>query len=183
MHRLEHNVDNQWLPYSHPPIFQVAAIGQGQRIVAAVPGSDPEVVTRLVRCLSEPFILLYILHTPRGGEGEAGRYQSPELTRQEFEAFINEFTPLLSRDSRFDLWVYAPEENATVVWDRHDLLYAYGPLDAYTRELRALGFSHGQPEMPVPHAHNYHAKLDDLSRQLINRFEWRHSPLRPEDEQ
>jgi hypothetical protein len=28
-----------------------------------------------------------------------------------------------------NLWIHSPEAGATVVWDRHDLLYAYGPLE------------------------------------------------------
>ncbi|MGC5703358.1 hypothetical protein J4P02_24475 [Pseudomonas sp. NFXW11] len=175
-------VAEQWVEHSYPPVFQIADFNDGQRVVAGVPGSDPEVLLGLARCLSEPLLVLFVLHTSRENLA-VGRYLSPELSFAELKDFIEEFQPLLSGDSRFDIWVYSPEDQATVVWDRHNLIYAYGPLDAYARALRALGFSHGEAQLPVPHMHYYHPQLDELCRQLVGRFQWRHSPLRPEDEQ
>ncbi|WP_111264986.1 hypothetical protein [Marilutibacter maris] len=183
MYRLGHSVEGQWVAHSHPPVFRMpAADARSQGIVAGVPGSDPEVFLRLSRCLEEPLFLLYVLHTCRG-EAETGRYQSPELSFRDLEAFVDEFRPLLCADGRFDLWAYSPEQKATVVWDRHNLLYAYGPLDRYATELRSLGFGQGIPEVPAPHTHHYRSELDALAGKLIDRFDWVYSPLRPEDEQ
>lgn len=183
MYRLGHMVEEQWVEHSHPPVFHVPARGsKSQRLVAGVPGSDPEVFLRLTRCLEEPILLLYILHTCRG-EAELGRYQSPELTFREIESFIGDFRPLLATDGRFDLWAYSPEQRATVVWDRHNLLHAYGPLECFAAKLRSLGFGSGEPKVPAPHTHHYRPELDALAKQLIRRFHWLHSPLRPEDEQ
>ena len=150
--------------------------------MAGVPGSDPEIFLRLTRCLEEPLFLLYVLHTCRG-EAELGRYQSPELSFREVEGFVWEFKPFLSADGRFDLWAYSPGQGATVVWDRHNLLHAYGPLECFSAELGSMGFSPGEPEVPAPHTHHYRPQLDTLAKQLIERFSWLHSPLRPEDEQ
>ena len=118
-----------------------------QRISAGVPGSDPEVFLRLARCLEEPLLLLHILHTTRG-EAEPARFQSPELSFQEIEAFISAFRPFLANDSRFDLWVHSPSQQATLAWDRHDMLYAYGPLDDYegrSGSLVSVRVSHRSP--------------------------------------
>lgn len=182
MYRLGHMIDNQWVEHSYPPVFVVAPVGEGQRVVAGVPGSDPQVLLSLLGCLAEPLVLLFVLHTPRD-ESQAGRYWSPQLSREDVQDFIYDFKPLLCGDSRFDLWVHAPEQQATVVWDRHNLIYGYGPLEDYATALRALGFGHGEPQLPVPHTHHYHPQLDDLCRQLLTHFDWQHSPLRPEDEQ
>jgi hypothetical protein len=176
-------VEDQWVEHSYPPVFRMPAAGaKSQKIVAAVPASDPQIFLRLASCLKEPLFLLYVLHTCRG-EAELGRYQSPKLSFQDVAGFINEFKQFLSADSRFDLWVYSPEQEATVVWDRHNLIHAYGPLDRYASELNALGFTPGDPAMPGPHTHHYRPELDALAKQLIARFSWAYSPLRPEDEQ
>lgn len=176
-------IDEQWAEHSHQPVFRMPVPGaKSQRIVAGVPGSNPEVFLRLARCLEEPLFLLYILHTCRG-DGELGRYQSPELSFREVESFVEEFRPFLSADGRFDLWAYSSEQRATVAWDRHNLIHAYGPLESYAAELGRLGFEPGDPKIPAPHTHHYRIELDTLATQLIGRFHWLHSPLRPEDEQ
>lgn len=88
--------------------------------------------------------MLYVLHTPRG-EASAGRYQSPAMSRREFTSLVERFEAFLCSDSRFDLWVHSPSEHATVVLDRHNQLFAYGPLDRFTDVL--LGFGYEQGEM------------------------------------
>ncbi|MCU7646180.1 hypothetical protein [Pseudomonas piscis] len=182
MHRFAHMIDDQWVEHSYPPVFEIAPFNGGERVVAGVPGSDPQVLLSLARCLTQPLLLLFVLHTSRE-DVPVGRYMSPMLSLAEVADFIDEFKPLLCGDSRFDFWVHSPEDQATVVWDRHNLIYAYGPLESYASALYGLGFGHGEAQMPVPHMHYYHPQLDELCRQLIARFDWRHSPLQPEDEQ
>lgn len=182
MYRLGHSVDGQWVEHSHAATFQLPEPGDRQRIVLGLPASDVNAIVRLARVLSEPLVLLYVLHTPRG-EAQAGRYQSPDLSIQDVEAFLAEFKMFLAGDGRFDLWFYSPEERATIVWDRHNLVYAYGPLQRYEQVLRELGFTPGKPHTPVPHAHHYRSELDESASRVMGYFDWQYSPLRPEDEQ
>lgn len=177
MFRLGHLVEGEWTAHSHPAVFNADG-----RVHAGVPGGDPVVFERLVACLPPPYHLLYVLHTPRT-EAEPGRYQSPELSFDELKAFLERFAPYLSGDGRFELWAYSPTDGGMVVWDRHNQLFGYGPVEAFAAALRALGFTSGQPEIPVPHTHYYRVELDDLAREVIAAFDWSVSPLRPEDEQ
>nr|BFD42352.1 hypothetical protein FFPRI1PSEUD_38510 [Pseudomonas sp. FFPRI_1] len=94
-----------------------------------------------------------VLHTGRGG-GQQGRYQSPALSLQGVTGFIHEFNTYLSSAGRFDRWQHSPGQQATVLWDRHNLLNAHGPPEDYAPTLRALGFSHGEPQLPVPDTHH-----------------------------
>jgi hypothetical protein len=177
MYRLGHLVDNEWQRYSHPPVFT-----RGERIVAGVPNSDPVVFLAALACLAPPYQLLYILHTPRG-EGAEGRYQSPPLALSDVEKFLAKFSPFLSADGRYDLWGHSTSDGGTVVWDRHDKLFAYGPLDRIASALIALGFTEGSPPVPAPHEHHYRPECDALANELLSAFDWTFSPLRSEDEQ
>jgi len=168
--------------HSHPPIYKVCEGTARRKILATAPGSDPLIFERMARCLAPPLHLLYVLHTPRG-EGQPGRYQSPEMSHEEFLGFLGRFDRFLRADARFDLWVYSPEDQATVVWDRHNLVYGYGQEDCMVEALRALGFEAGQPTIPSPHVHNYHQSLDGDARDLLAHVAWAHTPLKPEDEQ
>jgi len=183
MYKLGHLVSGLWVEHAHPAVFRLPATDEeSPRVVAGVPQGDPEVFARLTACLEPPYHLLYVLHTPRG-EGAAGRYQSPPLGHAELRAFMAEFGAFLARDARFDLWAHSPAENATVVWDRHNQLFGYGPLDRFAAELRALGFVPGEPEVAAPHEHHYHAGFDAQAAALLRAFDWSFSPLRAEDEQ
>lgn len=137
---------------------------------------------RLAVPLSPPFFLLYVLHTSRCGN-ELGRYQSPEIQFSEVDAFMTEFCEFLTDDGRHDLWLRSMGSEATLVWDRHDLIYAYGPLEEFRTVLNE-GLQEaevGSP--PIPHVHLYHAAYDDSERKILTYFQWSRSPLLEDDEQ
>jgi len=183
MSKLSHMVGGQWTTFSHPPIFDLETTATGTaRIVAGIPGGDSLVVQSLAEGLTPPFFALYILHTPRG-EGLPGRYQSPEMTLDELRDFLASYSAFLGSDARFDLWIYSIPEQATLVWDRHNLLYAYGPLDRFGTCLTRLGFAGQQPAIPAPHAHHYREEFDAEAARLLRAMPWHMTPLRPEDEQ
>lgn len=183
MFKLGWCVDGEWREHAHPPTYSIEQEhGASRRLLATAPGSDPSVLLTLADRLTPPLILLYVLHTPRG-EGEPGRYQGRDMSRAEVHEFVRRFRTLLTTDGRFDLWVHSPWEEATLVWDRHNLIHGYGPVKDLASALRGLGFRPGRPSVPVPHAHNYHAACDGEARALLASQNWLHSPLEPSDEQ
>lgn len=183
MNKLDWQSEGDWHPHSHAAIFTVETTGAGTvRLYAGVPDGDSSVFSKLIECLAPPCYLLYILHTPRG-EGAPGRYQSPPLELDEVQSFISRFTRFFSSDARFDLWVHAPASRGTLVWDRHNLIYGYGPMECYSDALESIGFCEGVPSVPSPHAHNYRKEFDEDAKALLDIFPWQFSELRPEDEQ
>jgi hypothetical protein len=178
MHKLSYLVGSEWIEHSFAPVFAL----EEERITGGVPGGDASVFETLVMCLSEPIFVLYILHTPRG-EANPGRYQSPELSMNDFRAFIGKYREFLSSDARFDIWAHSPHDHATVVWDRHNKFFAYGPLPHFVSQLRAKGFDEGTIKPLGAHQHHYRAEQDSLAMSLISEYQWSYSPLRPEDEQ
>ena len=171
------------VPLERAPEFRrESSAGRAGRIVATVPGGDIEPVEALVKSLSEPFYVLYVLHTSRG-EAPVGRYQSQDIGTEEALGFLRRFRTFLQQDGRFDLWIHAVRDKATVVWDRHNLLYCYGDLDAMERVLKGLGFGIGNPSIDFPHAHHYREEHDDSARALMSHFQWHFSELRPQDVQ
>jgi hypothetical protein len=177
MYRLSHQRHGEWTVHSYPPVFDVS-----DRLVAGVPGGDPLVFQTLVERLTPPLQLLYVLHTPRG-EADPGRYQSPPISLEQFQEFVETFASFLKGDGRFDLWAHSRTDDATVVWDRHNRVFAYGPLEQYTAALTALGFSRGIPFVPTPHAHHYRDEFDDAAKRLLQTYVWSQLPLQPEDVQ
>ena len=148
MHKLLHEIDGKFQEHSFPARFIETVAGTVPRVHAGLPAGGLEPFEALVSQMEAPLLLLYVLHTPRG-EAAAGRYQSEEISYGEFTSLVRRFTAFLCSDSRFDLWVYSPSERATVVLDRHNQLFAYGPLDRCSRTLRGLGYEEG--EIAVAH--------------------------------
>lgn len=139
-------------------------------------------VRTLASTLSGPFQLLYVLHTTRTG-AELGRYESPELTFAGVEKFLNEFGRFFREDSRHDLWVRSHDDDATIVLDRHNLIYAYGPLDEFEATLQSLGAREGEPAILGAHVHHYNSEWDEEERRVLRTLEWDIKPLRPSDVQ
>ena len=181
-HKLDRWDGSDWVEHSHAPVFERSAPGTTPRLVVGVPAGDPLVFERLVMHCAPPYQLLYVLHTPRG-EGAAGRYTSPEIDRPGFRSFMDTFGEFIQRDARCDVWAHSASDRATIVWDRHQLIHAYGPLEQHETVLRTLGFQPGSPSIPSPHAHHYHAGSDAVAAQVLQAFDWSFSPLQPEDEQ
>ncbi len=181
--KLSRIVDNDETPFVHARTYRAPLQSDATPRIAAGAANDGTSIFRsLVGCLRPPYLLLYVLHTPRG-ETTTGRYQSPPISAEELDALLQRFEDFFRADARFDLWAHSPEDEATVIWDRHDLLYAYGPHDRYIDALEAQRYVPGNPAVPFPHAHHYRAAFDADAQALIAAFDWRHSPLRPEDQQ
>jgi hypothetical protein len=178
MYKLSHFLGNDWVEHSFAPVFSI----DNKRIIGGVPSGDSSIFEQLISCMSEPIALLYVLHTPRG-EAAAGRYQSPELNRRDVVSFIEKYKGFLAGDSRFDIWAHSREDLATVVWDRHNKFFAYGPVEKFAAQLRAMGFQERFMEPLGEHLHHYRSEFDSLAAALIREYEWIYSPLHVEDEQ
>jgi hypothetical protein len=183
MNKLSHMLNGEWTEHSHPPTYMREELTTGvTRLKAGLPLGEIEVLRKLLLHMEQPIYILYILHTPRG-EGDPGRYQSSELSVEAVEHFLVRFSNYLQKDARFDLWFHSPSSSATVVWDRHNILFAYGLLEEFEAEIQKHGFSQGEPLVPVPHTHHYREACDADATALLSHFDWHKSGLREEDEQ
>lgn len=180
------DVDGVEFPAPSSAVFEWQQMANGKpRLLIATTFGAPNIFQELVRCLATPVLLLYILHTPRG-EGVAGRYQSPLLNVEQVEDFLVTFKSYLAGDARHDIWVHSPSDARTLIWDRHDLIYAEGePLEDMTAVLEAKAYQSGRvPRSDTgAHIHYYRDVFDEDAAAVLAHFDWTRSNLRPEDEQ
>jgi hypothetical protein len=160
---------------------QITASG-ALRLHAVWSSTRPGLFRELATGFAEPIGLLYILHTPRG-EGEPGRYRSPDITRHELDRFLTRFADFLSADARCDFWVRSHSTGDLIVWDRHNDLYAYGDLDQFARTLDAAGFRESSIAQLGPHEHHYRSEFDAAARDVLAALAWSRTPLHPDDAQ
>lgn len=169
---------------SPPAVFERQAMSdRNPRIAACVADGHSSLFRLLTVALSGPFYVLYVLHTPRG-EAEPGRYQSTELSRDDLEAFLMKYELYISDDARHDLWVYSPSSGQTLVWDRHNTLFAEGePLEPIAEVLVSQGYREGSLPALGDHYHHYRPEYDADAAGLLDEFDWYRTPLRKEDVQ
>jgi hypothetical protein len=154
-----------------------------ERLKIAASTNAIEVLRQLSWCLPTPYFSLYVLIVGRGGE-QQGRYQSPPLdTATELTSFLQTFDRLFTSDGRHNLWIGSASNSGMLVYDRHDVIYAYGPLAEYQEVLETLNYRNQSFSFPVPHIHHYHEENDGEVQQLLNFWDWQWFPLAASDEE
>lgn len=153
------------------------------RLVIAPASGQVGVLLDLMQQLPEPFGLLYVLVVSRCDHA-LGRYQSPHPTnRKETVQFLETYHDYLEGDGRHHIWVMSLPANSTLVYDRHNVIYAYGPLADFQTKLETRGMIQSDVRFPDPHCHLYNQEFDEAESRLIKHWDWKYFPLQPSDEQ
>lgn len=171
-------------PYHYVPSYFRETLNDGsERLVLAGPTtSHSQLLIDLAATFPDTSKILYVLVVPRNGTAEPGRYESPDFLQvEEVARFIDDFSEFFESDGRHHLWIACPD-HATLVFDRHNVIYAYGDLEAFEAVADAHGMRRREFSIPIPHWHKYHAEYDAIERRLLKRWDWVYSPLRPQDE-
>jgi hypothetical protein len=162
-------VDGQPAPFRYGDIWERQQTSDSERLAIAPSRGHVDLLIELSRCLGEPFGILYVLLV------------SWPVERREMEGFVLGFRDYFESDGRHHLWLHSVPDGATLIYDQHDVLYAYGPLDLYEQVLRDRGLREGAVEIPVPHQHAYHRKYDVEEDNVMGLWEWRAFPLAESD--
>ncbi len=71
-----------------------------------------------------------------------------------------------------------------IVLDRHNVIFAYGPIELFEQTLVQNGATSGEGprQLGVP-AHHYHSEWDPAEREVLARYDWMVYELQPSDVQ
>jgi hypothetical protein len=167
--------------FEYPNIWAREKTSGPDRLAVAPRSGYAQLLWKLCGCMEPPFLLLYDLAIPRGG-GEPGRYQSNySFSLSQLQQFLSDYFEFLEKDARHNLWLRSDE--GMLVYDRHNVIYAYGPLERFVAVLESAGLTESnEVRFPSPHAHHYHADFDSDENRILHNEDWTISPLRPGDE-
>jgi hypothetical protein len=171
----------EFLRHEYPNTFVRQQTRDPERLCIGAAGRHVEIIRMMARELIGPFAILIVLHTPRAGE--MGRFESPSLSFDDVDEFLQEFGDFFESDGRSDLWIASHDDRGLIVYDRHNLIFGYGPVVDLAEILMNEGLQPGDVVVPVPHEHHYHAANDHYEERLRQYFPWRQTPLLPVDEQ
>lgn len=170
-------------PHDYGQVYMWENYPAYSRLKIGAATNATELLLHLSDCLSPPFFCLYVLVIGHS-ESQAGRYQSPLLTdRADLVGFLLEYKHLFESDGRHHLWVSAPEANATLIYDKHNVIYAYGLLEEFAACLQKLGYTETDFDFPYPHAHNYLPASYGKVEELLHYWEWQQFPLQEIDKE
>jgi len=172
------------VPHDYGNVYLEEPSGASTRLVIGPSAGHVELMTELAAELrGEPWFVLYVLLVPRLGNREPGRYQSePFGTHVELAAFLSAFRGFFEDDGRHHVWVGSAANDGVLVYDQHNVIFAYGPIERFRAILDARGFRERSFWFPAPHVHSYSPENDAEEERLMAEAEWTYSPLRPGDE-
>jgi hypothetical protein len=175
-------IPNEHRSYEYPDTFAVEKTSGPERLVIAPSANHVSILIDLLQVMSEAFGILYVLVVPRG-ENEPGRYQtSNPVSREQAEEFLKRFREFFENDGRHDIWVASMSSPDQLVYDRHNVIYAYGSLPEFEKVLSGRGLTNVESvRFPSPHTHNYHAAFDQDEQDVLRHWDWRRSPLHESD--
>jgi hypothetical protein len=175
--------ENSWIERDCPAVFAREKLGTAtERLIVNLPRLATNTFRKMTELMKEPFMVLYVLHTPRIDK-EPGRYQSEEITTEQLHDFLSRFEPFLCCDARHDVWVRSVSTGDFIVWDRHNDIFIYGDLDKFVKVLVDIGFKEQRVSTLAEHRHFYREEFDADALALLMTFDWHRTPLRAEDEQ
>jgi len=170
--------------FSYPGVWAEEKTIGPSRLVIAPKSDHVELLLQLIAVMPEPFLLLYVLVVPRGGS-EAGRYECPEPQSQLATAeFLEDFRNYLELDGRHHLWIRSNVNGSMLVYDRHNVVYAYGGLEGIEEVLLSAGLQKtNSVRFPAPHVHQYNEHFDRDEHRLLLQWPWVHTQLREQDDE
>ena len=170
------------IPWNYPNVFAREPNVDSERLQIAPARGHVELLLDLASRWGGEYWLLYVLTVSRR-QNELGRYQSPSpITFDQLQEFCWEYADYLEGDGRHHFWVASANGSGQLVYDRHNLIFAYGDLDDYERVLLRRGLTHGEVQIPAPHAHHYNETFDDAETKMVNHWNWSLSPLQTIDD-
>jgi hypothetical protein len=134
-------------------VFEVAKEVNHLKIGASQ--NEIDLLLKVAETLNPPFYIVYVLVVSRIGN-KLGRYQSLLLeSRDELKSFLKEFQEYFETDGRHHVWICTIDNSGRFIYDQHNVIFAYGPLDNYISNLMKNGYKEKKFSFPAPHAHAY----------------------------
>jgi hypothetical protein len=171
------------LPYQYANVWARERTTDPDRLVIAPSSRHVDLLLELAAVMNEPFGLLYVLQLPRSDAYPAGRYQNPEpISREELGVFLGRFGNFLENDGRHHFWIMAIDKSGLLVYDRHNVTFAYGPLEEFETVLLRNNLRRvDEVSFPDPHVHHYNADFDKEALDLMSYWSRLEYPLQDSD--
>lgn len=174
----EHNDIN----FDYGNIYKIEQTTSNKRLQIGPTGNQIDLILQLADNLNPPYFILYVLVVKRLSN-EYGRYESPTIdTKEELRDFLIEYKEYLETDGRHHIWIGTYDNSGLLIYDQHNVIFAYGQLDNFINTLKLKGYKEKEFAFPFPHIHNFHEGNDIFEERILTHWDWDISPLGENDE-
>lgn len=147
------------------------------RLVIGPSGGHIDLLLALAKALPPPYVLLWVLKLPCT-DRTPGRYESPAFeSYDELATLLRRYRDYFEHDGCHHLWVFSPYAGTQLIYDNHEVIYAYGEPHPLIEVLSDAGFTQGSVEIPSPHFHGYNPANADTEDAFFSECDWKHFPL------
>lgn len=80
------------------------------------------------------------------------------------------------------MWITSATTNQQLIYDRHNVIYIYDHEEAIRGYFEGTSFKEADVRFPAPHIHYYREENDDDESDIIEYWDWIHTPLKETDE-
>lgn len=176
------NASGEEVAFSYGDCFFREPLSTGSRLTTGPAASHVDTLVALAATWpKQQYYVLYVLLISHSG-AQCGRYQSPLIESfVDLQVFLGTYERFFESDGRHHVWVASAHNEGTLVYDQHNVIFAYGDLRQYEAVLRARGFSEREFWFPYPHCHGFPATHVGDEEELLAHFPWQFSPLQPGD--
>lgn len=178
-----HLINNQSSRYYYNNTFAHDVYPSWSRLTIGPKDNQIPLMLEIAKSWGGPYGILYVLSTPRLGYN-AARYQSPEpCSYDDLELFAYTFQEFFEGDGRHHIWFMDVNSNKQIIYDNHNILYAYGDDDSIIKLLKENNFTRGEVSIPAPHEHLFNQENDTYEDEIMGYFEWIEFPLQEEHDE
>ncbi len=173
----------EWVDHDYGNVFFRQPTSSEDRLVIGPSSAHVETMLALARTWQSPqFYVLYVLLVSQSG-AEPGRYQSPPIDSvEDLQLFFSTYEAFFESDGRHHVWVGSPSHEGFLIYDQHNVVFAYGDLSRYEQVLVARQFTPCEFWFPCPHSHCYPPANIEREEAVLRHFPWQHFPLQEADE-
>lgn len=177
------NAAGEEVAFSYDDCFFREPLSSGSRLTIGPATAHVDTLVALAATWrAQQYYVLYVLLVPHSG-AQPGRYQSPLIESfEDLQVFLGTYERFFESDGRHHIWVASAQGEGTLVYDQHNVIFAYGDLPQYEAVLRGRGLSEGEFGFPFPHGHRYPSTHVRDEQELLAHYPWQFSPLQPGDQ-
>lgn len=168
-------------PFEYDDRFALESTSGPDRLVIGASNGAVRLMLELAERAEGPFHILYVLLEPRTAH-EPARYQAPfSLMLHEVREFFLSYERFLEQDGRHHVWIFTEADHTMLIYEQHDILFAYGPLPRFLPVLERRGLKRGPVRVPAAHRHLIRPEFDRDESRLLRHWDWVKAPLSPGD--
>ena len=176
-------INNTESEHVYENIYDVITYNNGTKCLRITSSESlSDLMVKLGALVRGNWYVLYTLLASHAGN-RPGRYQGIEIQNyNSVLALFEKYKCYFDGDGRHNIWLGSTANNDLLVYDKHNIIYAYGPVEVFVGRIRSYGYCEGVIKIPTLHTHHYHSGNVKHEMGIMNEWNWKWCDLAESDD-